>query len=167
VHQHILDFAKKHRGRITGRVIDVGSYEVNGGLRSVLPITLGVDMAPGPGVDQVCNVGDLISTFGAESFDSVCSADALEHMEDWDSALTNMWTILKTGGVFLITMANPKKGFHGYPSDYHRMDMDTFKRVFAGNQLHGEFFGGPSMGVCVSKQTPSLDLNIRPLPVKR
>lgn len=166
MHQLILDFAKKHKGRITGRVLDVGSFDVNGALRSVLPVTIGVDMREGPGVDQVCDVTQLIETFGAEAFDAVCSADALEHMEHWDASLVNMWGLLKPGGAFLITMANPKKGVHGYPHDYHRMEMEDFRRVFAGNEIHGEFFGGPSMGLICTKTTDSLDLRIRPFQVK-
>lgn len=164
MHQGILKFAKKHKARISGRVLDVGSYNVNGQLRDVLPITIGVDMSEGPGVDQVVNVTDLIETFGAESFDCVCSADALEHMEDWRSALRNMWGVLKPQGVLLITLANPNKGYHGYPSDYWRWDMESFKRLFGANEIVGEFFENPSMGVCVIKTAP-LDYTSEPKPV--
>lgn len=165
MHEVVLQFARKHAGRITGRVIDVGSCNVNGQLRDVLPITIGVDMGLGPGVDQVCNATDLLETFGPESFDSVCSADALEHMQDWKGALENMWGILKPEGTMLITIANPNKGYHGYPSDYWRWDLPDFIRLFGKNRVVGSFLQNPSMGVAVIKTEP-LDYSIHPKAVK-
>jgi SAM-dependent methyltransferase len=161
MHQVILDFAKKHQARISGDVLDVGSFNVNGQLRDVLPITLGVDMSAGKGVDQVCNVTDLIKTFGAESFDCVCSADALEHMEDWQGALVNMWGVLKSGGVMLLTIAHPDKGFHGYPHDYWRWELNRFIELFSKNEVLGSFSKVPSMGVVVIK-SGALNYAIKP-----
>lgn len=165
MNQNLYAFALKHKNKISGRVIDVGSFDVNGSLRTVFPVTIGVDMREGPGVDQVCDVVNLVETFGAGSFDCVCSADALEHMEDWRGGMENMWGALKTGGVMFLTMANPKKGRHGYPHDYIRMPMDMFKSIFVGNTILDEFFGGPSMGVIVVKTTPELVLTMTPLAV--
>lgn len=162
----ILDFARKHKGKISGNVLEVGSRNVNGSVREVLEISTGVDFIDGPGVDVVCDVNALIDRFGAGSFDCVVSADALEHMEDWDAALVNMWGVLKPEGYFLLTMANPKKGRHGYPHDYHRMGIDLMAKVFAGNDVLDQFEGGPSQGVLVRKLTESVDLTIRPKPVK-
>jgi SAM-dependent methyltransferase len=161
MHSVILSFAKKNKSLITGRVIDVGSYNVNGQLRDVLPITIGVDMSEGAGVDQVCDVTDLIKTFGIESFDCVCSADALEHMQDWQGALENMWGVLKDGGVMLLTIANPSKGYHGYPHDYWRWELPDFIRLFGENKIVDSFIQNPSMGVCVIKSAP-LDYTVKP-----
>jgi 2-polyprenyl-3-methyl-5-hydroxy-6-metoxy-1,4-benzoquinol methylase len=165
MHSVILTFAKKHAAKFTGRVLDVGSFNVNGQLRDVLPITLGVDMSAGPGVDQVCNASDLLATFGPESFDCVCSADALEHIEDWRAAMENMWGVLRTGGVLFLTMANPRKGRHNYPNDWHRIPMPDFVRMFGDNQVLDTFEGGPSMGAVVIKAA-DLDLSITPIKVK-
>jgi 2-polyprenyl-3-methyl-5-hydroxy-6-metoxy-1,4-benzoquinol methylase len=162
----ILDFARKHRGKFSGEILEVGSYDVNGALRSMLPITVGTDMREGPGVDKVISVSDLLTEYGPESFDHVCSADALEHIEDWDAALVNMWGILKPGGYLFLTMAHPKKGRHGYPHDYHRLGLSLMAQIFAGNEVLDTFEGGPSQGVLVRKQTPSVDLTIRPKPVR-
>jgi hypothetical protein len=63
-------------------------------------------------------------------------------------------------------MANPKKGRHGSPNDHHRMGLDLMVKVFAGNEVLDQFIGGPSQGVLVRKQTPSVDLTIRPKPVR-
>jgi 2-polyprenyl-3-methyl-5-hydroxy-6-metoxy-1,4-benzoquinol methylase len=161
VHQGILTFAKKHRGWITGQVLEVGSFNVNGSVRDVLPITIGIDMREGNGVDVVLSAYDLVDHFGAESFDSVVSCDALEHIEDWKTALTQMWTVLKPKGCLLLTMANPEKGRHAYPDDYWRFPMEDFKKLFGENKIVAEFYQNPSMGCCVVK-TGDLNLNVVP-----
>lgn len=161
MHEAILAFARKHKGKFDGQILEVGSYDVNGTIRSVIPVSCGVDMESGPGVDRVCNVVDLINTFGAGVWDNVVSCDALEHMEDWESALTNMWGVLKHGGLFLLTIANMKKGYHGYPHDYWRWEIDDFKRIFHNNDVLDWFLGGPSQGVLVRKSA-ALDLTIKP-----
>lgn len=161
MNEYVRIFAKKHKGRITGNVLEVGSYNVNGALRETLPITVGIDMRDGPGVDVVVSACSLVAEFGIESFDCVCSADALEHIEDWKTAMQQMWDVLKPSGVLLLTMANPDKGRHAYPDDYWRFPMENFKKLFGVNEIVGEFYGGPSMGCCVIKTAP-LNLNIVP-----
>lgn len=155
----ILEFAKK--ANPTGRVIDVGSYDVNGTFRSVVPVTIGVDMREGPAVDRVCNAEDLLATFGPESFDWVLSAEMLEHVRHWEPTLVNLWGILKPEGKLLLTMASPRKGYHGYPHDYWRWPMERFIKIFAGNKIIASFDQGSSQGVVVIKTEP-LDLTITP-----
>lgn len=157
----ILEFARKHKGKIHGNVLEVGSYSVNGSIRDQLPISMGTDARPGPGVDEVCDVCALLERFGPESFDCVVSCDALEHIEHWEPALVNMWGVLKPGGILFLTMANMKKGYHGYPSDWWRWPMDDFKRLFADNAIVDCFEAGPSQGVVVIKAA-ALDLSIKP-----
>lgn len=154
-------FAKKYASMFSGQVLDVGSFNVNGALRDYLPVTVGVDMREGPGVDRVCNSNALLDTFGAEYFDAVVSADCLEHTEDWRAALRNMWAVLKPDGILMLTMANPKKGRHGYPNDYWRWPLDRFKLLFGQNAILGSFLEGPSMGVILRKEHP-LDLTHEP-----
>ena len=158
---NVRDFAALHKNRITGRVLEVGSFDVNGTIRDILPVTVGTDMRAGPGVDVVLSAYSLVEHFGLESFDCVVSADALEHIEDWKTAMEQMWMVLKRGGVMLLTMANQDKGRHAYPDDYWRFPKDDFKRLFGSNEIVGEFYGGPSLGCCVIKTSP-LDLSITP-----
>lgn len=165
MHADILAFAKRFAGRISGQVLDVGSLDVNGSLSSVLPITLGTDMRAGKGVDQVVDACDLLFTFGPNSFDHVCSADALEHIQFWREAMANMWAVLKPGGLLLLTMANPSKGRHNYPSDYWRMPMPMFLAMFGANEVLGKFESGPSMGAAVVKSGP-LFLDFEPNKVR-
>jgi SAM-dependent methyltransferase len=161
MHGGLMIFAKKCAGHFSGRVLEVGSYNVNGTVRDVLPITVGIDFRDGPGVDDVVNASNLIAHFGEENFDGVVSCDALEHIEDWHAALTNMWGVLVEGGPLLLTMANPKKWRHGHPNDYWRWPMDRFKKLFGANDIRAEFVNGPSQGVLVFKTAP-LDLSHQP-----
>lgn len=160
----IFSFCTKHRNKIGGRVLEVGSRDINGSIRSVLPITVGIDFIKGEGVDKVMNVTELLGEFGPDSFDSVVSCDALEHIEDWDGAWTNIWGVLKPGGVALLTMAGPWKGRHGYPDDYHRMPLKDFMSVFGENKVLDVFEGGPSLGAVVIKSA-ALNMTVRPSPV--
>jgi len=159
-------FAKSCKGSLTGKVLEVGSYNVNGGVRDILDISVGVDMREGPGVDQVVNSSDLLTTFGPESFDSVCSFDTLEHIEDWHAALTNMWGVLKPDGHLCLTIASPRKGYHGYPHDYWRWSFERFQLLFSDNKILKTFDEGTSHGVLVQKIHP-LNLAITPDPVCR
>lgn len=165
MHQHIRKFCRDIAEHIGGNVLEVGSRNVNGSIRDTLPITIGVDMEGGAGVDQIVDVVNLIDTFGPESFDCVVSCDALEHMKDWDESLRNMWGVLKTKGVLVLTMASVTKGLHGYPNDYHRMPLEDMIRMFDGNTVLGSFDVGPSQGVCVIK-TVGIDFTVRPRPVR-
>ena len=164
MHKNILAFGQRNAHLFSGSVLEVGSQNVNGTIREVLPITLGVDFMEGRGVDRVVDVCDLEATFGPESFDCVVSCDALEHMEHWNESLRNMWAVLKPRGIFLLTIAHPEKGVHGYPHDYHRIGMQPLLKMFKGNQFLDNFKKYPSMGVCLRK-TGGIDYTIRPFKV--
>jgi hypothetical protein len=76
-----------------------------------------------------------------------------------------MWGVLKPDGVLFLTMANPRKGMHGYPHDYWRWPLDDFCKLFGHNAIVDCFDGGPSLGAVVIKTT-ALDLTIKPRAVK-
>ena len=162
MHSAILEFAQTVP--MTGTILEVGSLNVNGSLREVLPITLGVDMRPGPGVDEVCTAEALPERFGADSWDNVASADMLEHAEDWRGAMRGMWDVLRPGGVLLLTMASVRKGRHAYPDDYWRFELPDFLALFGDNEVIGLFEHRVSIGVAVIKSAP-LNLTIEPLKV--
>lgn len=106
------------------RVLEVGSRDVNGTLRSVLGELVdeyvGVDIEDGPGVDVVMNGLDIVSRFGRASFQVVVSTEMIEHCEPWREALVAMVETLAPGGLLLITTRSPGFALHGYPSDHWR-----------------------------------------------
>lgn len=123
--------------------------DVNGCLRDVIPHALVTDMRPGRNVDHVCNAEDLIEEFGEQSFDSVVSAEMLEHAEKWREALHNMWGVLKDGGWLVMTMASIDKGYHGYPHDYIRLLKKDLLEIWPN--AHVENILPVSMGWVVQK----------------
>lgn len=158
MHSWVLLFAAKHASKFVGRTLEVGSFNVNGSVRSVIPVTIGTDMRPGPDVDEVCTASQLIKKFGCESFDNVVSTEMLEHAEDWKNALDNMWGVLKPGGMFLLTTRSPGFPLHDYPGDYWRFTVDDMKKIFPDGVVVSDT-EAPGVGVCIQKTTSKLDFS--------
>lgn len=116
------------------RVIEVGAYDVNGSLRYVLQMLepseyIGTDILAGPGVDIVCPADKLLERFGEHSFDVVVSANVLEHINDWRSAVFAMKRLLRPGGVLLV-IAPCIWVYHAHPGDYWRYTAEDFRAIF-------------------------------------
>jgi SAM-dependent methyltransferase len=159
-----LDFGDKAitdqdvRGK---RILEVGSRDVNGSVREIVgrfaPAEyVGVDIEEGPGVDQVCGVDELVSRFGPESFDAVLSTEMIEHVRDWRSAITQLKTVLRPGGILLITTRSKGFPYHDYPSDYWRFELDDMQRIFSDMSIEA-LEGDPSEpGVFVKARRPEV-----------
>lgn len=131
---------------INKKVIDFGSFDVNGNNRYLFTggSYLGLDAGPGKNVDIVC----LAHKYDAAdaSFDVVVSTEMLEHDPWWRLSLRNMYRVLKSGGVLLITCAAPGREEHGtvrqvghwHPAFaydeaktyYGNLDENNFREVF-------------------------------------
>jgi len=117
------------------RVIEVGSYDVNGSLRYIVELLepaayIGVDVVKGPGVDRVCSAENLVQEFGKESFDVVLSTCTLEHIRDWKEAISNMKNICKANGIILIIVPSHWP-FHEYPHDFWRYGKEDIRNIFS------------------------------------
>src|SRR5262245_19019640 len=95
------------------KVLDMGSFDVNGNNRYLFTggTYTGVDAGPGKNVDVV----SLAHEFDAEdeSYDFVVSTEMLEHDMHWVLSLQNMFRVLKKGGMLLITCAGEGREEHG------------------------------------------------------
>src|SRR5438128_1522274 len=94
-------------------VLEIGSVDQRGSVRDLFSNCnyIGVDVSAGPSVDLVAQ-GQLLS-FEAESFDTVLSAEAMEHNPFWRETFANMLRLSKSGGLVLMTCAAPGRPEHG------------------------------------------------------
>lgn len=128
MHQSVMDWvlAKKHQYGLDGplHILEVGSYNVNGSVRTLFDQTnyLGVDIEDGPGVDMVLSAHALSTELGFERFDLVVSTEMLEHdRKPWRS-LYNMCDVLEDGGLLLVTARGNGFGEHNPPDRFRFME---------------------------------------------
>lgn len=119
------------------RILDVGSYDVNGSVRSIIePVMspkeyIGIDMRQGPKVDIVLLAEDIVQHFGKSRFDVVISTEAFEHIEKWREAINNVKQVLVPGGTLLLTTRSQGFPLHDYPSDFWRFSPLDMAHIFA------------------------------------
>lgn len=96
-----------------GRVIEVGSYDVNGTVRSIFPAReyIGVDLVEGPGVDRVCFGHEVDEAPG--SYDAAVSGECFEHDPHWRATFSNMTRLTRPGGLVAFTCASTGRPEHG------------------------------------------------------
>ncbi|MDY6853489.1 MAG: methyltransferase domain-containing protein [Thermodesulfobacteriota bacterium] len=122
------------------RIIEVGSYDVNGTIRPIVESWepaeyLGVDLEEGPGVDLTCNAENLLEIFKKESFDIVISTELIEHVRDWRKVISNLKSICKTDGLILITTRSYGFGYHAYPHDFWRYELEDIQNIFSDCEI--------------------------------
>lgn len=103
----------------TAKVIEFGSYDINGTIRDYFASRdyVGVDQKAGPLVDVVSLTHNVV--FPVESFDVVASASMLEHDIHWDKSLAKMVSLLKPTGLLAVTWGGALNGPHCSPEEFH------------------------------------------------
>lgn len=125
-YQRMAAFACQVRERFSGRpirLLDVGSMNVNGDYRGLFAWEkveyVGLDVAPGPGVDLVPQDPYQWSELPDNTFDVIISGQALEHVEYPWLVLEQIARKLKPEG--LVCLIAPSRGpQHRYPVDCYR-----------------------------------------------
>lgn len=117
------------------RVIEIGSYDVNGSFRSIVESLepseyVGIDIVEGSCVDEVCSAEDVLERFGSESFDVVISTEVIEHVRDWQKVISNIKKICKENGIILITTRSYGFIYHPTPADYWRFEKEDIENIF-------------------------------------
>ncbi len=95
------------------RVLEVGSLDINGSVRELFSGCdyTGVDLQLGPGVDLACQ-GQLVE-FPTGHFDTVISAECLEHNPYWRETVANTLRMSRPDGLVLISCATTGRKEHG------------------------------------------------------
>lgn len=94
------------------RVLEVGSYDVNGSVRPLFGRTThytGLDVRSGKGVDVVADIRD----HEAEPYDVIVCCETLEHDPDPHAIIRAMRRLLTPGGTLIVTCASPERAPHG------------------------------------------------------
>lgn len=107
VSQHLAnDYTDKH-------ILEVGSYDVNGSVRSYFKKSsyVGVDLTEGAGVDIVCEGNKL--DHPDETYDLTLSCECFEHNPYWAETFLNMYRMTKAGGIVAFTCATTGRLEHG------------------------------------------------------
>ncbi len=103
-------FPARFRG---SRVLEVGSLDVSGTVRRLFDRCdyTGLDVAPGPGVDVVCQGQDFAAP--SDSYDTVISCEVMEHNPFWVETFRNMIRLTRPGGLVIMTCAAHGRPEHG------------------------------------------------------
>lgn len=108
------------------RVLEVGSKDVNGGLRDIFPDNVsyvGVDIEPGPNVDHVMP-NEITLPFQDKSFDIIIASSVFEHARFFWALFSEMRRLMRPGGAIYINA--PSNGwYHRYPLDCYRFYPDA------------------------------------------
>jgi len=129
------DFFSKDKST---KVVEIGSQDVNGSLRSVAPSVfdyIGVDFQAAKGVDIV--LSDPYSLpFESESVDIVLSSSCFEHSEMFWLVFLEVMRVLKPTGLFYLNA--PSAGsFHRYPVDCWRFYPDSGRALVQWSRRSG------------------------------
>lgn len=109
MHQEVINWVEdsiQWWGKSPDRVLEFGSYDINGSVRSLLEKPniqyVGIDIVYGKGVDIVADA----SVFSdLEKYDIVVCCEVFEHTPKWTQIIKNAYKNLSDGGLFIATMA--------------------------------------------------------------
>ena len=120
------------------RVIEIGSQDVNGSLRSLSPQDfeyIGVDFVAGRGVDVVLD-DPYVLPFEDGSADVVVSNSCFEHSEMFWLVFLEVMRVLKPRGLFYLNV--PSNGeFHRWPVDCWRFYPDSGRALVTWARRNG------------------------------
>jgi hypothetical protein len=113
MHQAAFDFIKQFSSKEEMSVIEIGSRNINGSVRSLFPNAewIGLDLHEGPDVDWV---GDSREYQPTEKVDMVVCCESLEHAEMWYDMVRTAAGWVKPFGRMLITCAGPGRAPHSH-----------------------------------------------------
>jgi len=124
VKDEILNWYNQHIDKIEqGKIADLGSYDINGAVRDVIPQSIGFDILEGKGVDVVIKPG-IIPDEHKFQYDFVTSTSSFQCCPDTPAYIKQITDLLKSGGELILTMCSTRcpKGHSTSPNDYNYKD---------------------------------------------
>jgi hypothetical protein len=129
------------------KVLDVGSADINGNNRQFFINNYqytGIDIAPAPNVDVITPIHLYKSDF---LYDVVLTGEMLEHDKYWKDSIRKMISLVRIGGIFIMTCASTGRPEHGttqahsgsspHTNDYYRnISATDFEAIV---NIHEEF----------------------------
>lgn len=114
MHESAYNFVKSCVTQPYLRVLEIGSYDVNGSVRGLFPRAeyVGLDIRGGPGVDRVWD-GETLPPDLTCAFDCVVSTETLEHAANPEAVVQAMIQALVPSGDLIVTAASPERTPHG------------------------------------------------------
>jgi len=117
-HQQQFDFVSGIAGFFPDnfancKVLEVGSLDINGSVRQFFTGCnyIGIDLGHGRGVDIVFPGQDYNAP--DNTFDTVISCECFEHNPDWAATFANMYRMVKSGGLIVMSCATTGRAEHG------------------------------------------------------
>lgn len=121
----------------SARVLDVGSYDVNGTFRPLIEARgwqyTGLDIAAGPNVDIV-TLDPYHFPIADEAFDLVISGSTMEHVGAIWRWIPELVRVLRRGGYLAIT-THWQEREHRYPVDCWRVLPDGMRYILEDSGL--------------------------------
>ena len=143
MHKPVRDFVRQHLPLHYQSVVEVGSLDINGGVRDLLACEapyIGVDLQRGPGVDVVCD----FTVYGiAPKPDLILCLEVLEHAENWRGIVASAAHNLSDGGTLIVTCATTGRAPHSARSE-GPIEPDEFYENISQKELDeelGKHFG--------------------------
>lgn len=128
-----ITFLKRHVPTISGPILEIGSkdYGSTSSFRTVYPANeyIGLDMAPGAGVDKIIDLAEGIGDLQEKYFSLIVCCSVLEHVsKPWKMA-ENITKLIASGGTLYMSVPWVWR-YHAYPDDYFRFSVRGIEALF-------------------------------------
>lgn len=155
-------FVSKYLKDVELKIADIGSYNVNGTLKSLFAnpkwLYTGYDIIPGPDVDVVISGEYHWPEIPSHSCDVVVSSQVVEHVRHPWRWIKEVARICKNGGIVYVCTPNTIH-FHEHPVDCWRVWPDGMKALFdEAGLIPVEVYaaGQDTTGIATKKVVPFL-----------